>query len=62
MLQTTDVFVVVQKEEPGDDGDVRYSVEIVCKDGVPRPFRPLLPEPSIFKKSEFRQFFLSKRM
>jgi len=45
-----------------DTTDTYYRVEVVCKDVLPRPFRPLLPSPAIFKKdATFRIFLLTKR-
>ena len=56
------VFVIVQKYGIDEEGHTLYKIEISCKDSVVQPWRPLLPDPPIFKKDEFfKKWFILKR-
>lgn len=55
------VFIVVQKYGVDDDGNTLYKLELTCKDSVPQSWRPLFPDPSVFKKEDsFREWLLTK--
>jgi len=55
------VFVVVQKTGTDSDGNTLYRLEMTCKDSVPLPWSPFLPDPPIFRKDDsFREWLLTK--
>merc|ERR1711879_69425 len=55
------VFLVVQKCGVDEEGTTLYRMELTCKDTIVQPWRPLFPDPPLFKKdSTSREWLLTK--